>query len=488
MRVSTLKELVLYRYRLAIGYIVLIGFGVLLTTWQISNIPPGFNAAEIASAIAANGLNRDSASFIDAPYYLLQKASLTVLGPSAYGIRLPSVLLAMLLAAAAYVLLRQWFSQNTAIIGTILIITASHFLLRGRTGSPVILYSFWPLALLATAALANRHQTTQKFWFWLFSALAGLSLYTPYFGFILLIILLTIALSRQSKGIIEEVGQGTITVSAFTFLAIIAPLGYSLYLDPSQIMALIGVTSLTSAAEAQQRGLYLLQTLVSIDQNDSRILVPTLSLPAFLLAIYGLYTALRRFANLRYAIAVLLLAAAAVLYIATPEAPYALTFIPVMLLVIFGLHAFINKWYSLFPRNPYARLLALVPLAALLTVMVQFNYNRYFYGLARSESVRRTYDGDILLVKQRLDRQPLLQSGSLVVSPEQQPFYDLLRKQYPNLVVTTGAELADSRQARALIVASSQQTAVAGKLPAVTPQYVADDRPTDALRFRIYRN
>ncbi len=488
MRISTLKELVLYRYRYALGIILLIAFGVILTTWQLGSIPPGFTKDEMASAVAANNLTHLSTSFVNAPYLLLQKASLDLFGPSSLGIRLPSVVLAMLLAFAAFGLLRKWFSHNVTVIGTILIITASHFLLRGRTGSPAIMYSFWTLALLASAALANHQVTGQKFWFWLFCLCAGLSLYTPFFCFIVLFIIVAILLSRQARGIFEEVGQATIAVSIFTFVAVVAPLGYSFYMHPSGILDLVGFTDFSTLAETKTRALYLLQTMVSFTPADSRILVPSLSLPAVALALYGLYVAIRHLGAIRNAIVVLLLALAVVLYISTPSAPYALVFVPSTLLVILGLHAFINKWYVLFPRNPYARIIALFPLAFLLVVMVQFNYTRYFYGLARSEAVRANYNDDILLIEKKLAKQPLLQSSVIVVNKDQQSFYKLLQHDYPNLSIVTPETVASKAGSAIFIVASSEQAAAATVLPNVAPQFLADERPGDALRFRIYRN
>ncbi|MBL8159608.1 glycosyltransferase family 39 protein [Candidatus Saccharibacteria bacterium] len=487
MRIGTLKELVLYRYRYIVGMILLIGFGVAMTSWQLGSVPPGFNREEIGSAIAAGSLSIDSASFVNVPYYLLQKASLGVFGPSALGIRLPSIILAMLMAAAVFVLLRQWFGQNTAVVGTILTVTASQFLMESRAGNPDIVYSLWTAALLATAALVNRQRKGQQFWFWLFCLVAGLSLYTPFFAIILIVMGIGMALSRQSRGLLEEVGQGTLTLGGLTFAAVIAPLVYGIYKHPQQAFELIGATQLASAAQTQEHLHFLLQSLFSLVPNDERLLIPALSLPGLLLALYGLYKSFRHFGNIRYAITVLLLGVSLVLFIFVPDAPFALLFVPIKLLVIFGLHAFISNWYSLFPRNPYARIMALFPLALLLMVMVQFHYTRYFHGLARAEQVRLAYDGDITLIKHKLDSQPVLQSGTIVVGSDQKPFYALLQKNYPNLSVIAPSELAGKDDTPILIVAANQQKAVSSELPDVTPRFLADDRPGDALRFRIYR-
>src|SRR3990170_2476422 len=119
MRLGILKELILYRYRYILAYLALIIVCGGLTLWQLGNVPPGFSQAEISSAVSARQLEINS-SFIDGPYLALQKATLALFDVGTLGIRLPSVICAILMVIAAYIFLKRWFKENMAIIGTLL--------------------------------------------------------------------------------------------------------------------------------------------------------------------------------------------------------------------------------------------------------------------------------------------------------------------------------------------------------------------------------
>ena len=102
---------------------------------------------------------------------------------------------------------------------------------------------------------------------------------------------------------------------------------------------------------------------------DGPILSPLVSLPVFALALIGLFSTTKGFFASRNSIATLLLIFTVVI---TGFNPSSVVFIiiPLSILVAHGLKYVLEKWYGLFPENPYARISALIPLSILFAIII----------------------------------------------------------------------------------------------------------------------
>jgi hypothetical protein len=101
------------------------------------------------------------------------------------------------------------------------------------------------------------------------------------------------------------------------------------------------------------------------------------------------------------------------------------------MLMAIGLEMFLREWYKLFPRNPYARISALIPLLLIVVGVVAVSANRYFSGYYYTDTTK-TYHPELRAVKEVL--KPHIRT-QLVVPTEQVAFYDILRAKYPMLAV-----------------------------------------------------
>lgn len=486
---QSLRDLLLYRQRYLLGGGLLIVLTLALVVWQLGGIPPGFSGEEKQSALISANLDFETQSFVNLPYHLLQKATLLAFGPDAWGIRLPSVLLALGLVATTYFLLKSWFRGNMAVIGTVLLATSVYFLMRARLGTPEILYYVWPPLLLLTASMVNISGNAWRLWLLLFTVVAALSLYTPYMIFFLGLFLIVVATSRAGRLLMAEIDGSAIALSFLTLLVLLAPLGYGIYQNPQSVFDYIGILEAPTTAFLLERLSQIGYLMVGYGAEPGAF-YPVLGIPAIILGLYGLYHAVRFIGRIRDAAMVLWLMVALALFVSTPDAPSALLFIPFMLLVILGVRSFINIWYGLFPRNPYARTAALLPIALLLLVVVGFNYQRYFYGLPRAENVRATYDSDIMLLQRQLGREPRVNRLTIVVPSEQEQFIGLLQNHY-NLVRVAAPDAPEIDFNGDIIIAEP----VFDTLPDEAKQTLAerqvrllvDDRTGEnALRFRSY--
>lgn len=487
MQTSVIKELLLYRYRFLVGYGILVFLSIGLTVWQLDSVPPGYSALEKQSAVISDAISHESTSFLNAPYHFMQKVTMAVFGPTPWGIRLPSVFAALAFIAAAYFLLRRWYGESTAVIGAILVVSSVYLLIRGRSGDPTILYYLWPVLLLLSATYASMQGRQWRLWVWVFALVAGLSLYTPYLGILALIVATAAAASRTGRILIADIGGPVLSLSIVTVLALAAPLIYSFYNEPAQLASYVGMSTNGTTALANERLGELWTTITGAGSGAT--FTPALSIPAIIFMLYGAVHALRNVARPRYVVTILWLLVGTTLYLSIESVPIAMLFLPMALLVIIGLHRFINRWYELFPRNPYARVVAIVPIALLVAVIVQFSFQRYFYVLPYSSDVRAVYDSDTLLLKRHLDSKAQINGLSVVVSPEQLPFARLFENRLVRVVAPDNGRL--SYDTGRIIISNEayqglplpDKAALDGREPAL----IVDGRPgDDAVRFREY--
>ena len=154
MKRSIINEVLLYKYRYIIGYILYAVALFILLSVEVTTIPRGLTQAEVQSSVQSATASIDSFDtqvIVDAPYILLQKLSLSILGLTTFAIKLPSILLAIVAGIALALMLRQWFRLNVAVLTGIIIATSTPFLTMGRTGTSIILSSFWLIIILLAA-------------------------------------------------------------------------------------------------------------------------------------------------------------------------------------------------------------------------------------------------------------------------------------------------------------------------------------------------
>src|SRR5690606_19826676 len=111
-------------------------------------------------------------------------------------------------------------------------------------------------------------------------------------------------------------------------------------------------------------------------------------------------------------------------------------FVPILILMGIGLEELLKSWYKLFPHNPYARFVGLLPLAILIGGMMMSGVERYFYGYHYDPHSAVNFSSDMRLVKSevaRADNKPVI----LVTTPADHAFFDLLRQRNNQLSVVT---------------------------------------------------
>jgi hypothetical protein len=147
-----------------------------------------------------------------------------------------------------------------------------------------------------------------------------------------------------------------------------------------------------------------------------------------------------------------------------------------------GISQLLTRWYRLFPRNPYARLAGLVPLAVLISGMVVSGVDRYMYGYLYSPQVAVNFSDDLRLMNKQLNAKdrPVTQ---IVASDSEASFYNVVAHHKKNVsVVTTSTPVPAAPLT--IVSREARKTATVAGAPSLI---ITGSNTNDADRFYIYK-
>lgn len=434
---TKISELVLYRYRFIVGYglIWLAGLGLLSVALFL--IPGGIGKDEIKSVAETASMSFQSINpslVVDAPYHLLQWASIRTFGLSDFSIKLPSAIVAVVTVIGAVGLLGHWFRRNVAILTIIVALTTGEFLFLAQNGTPAIMPIFWSVWILYSALMVSRKANFSMLWKIILFGTAALSLYTPLTIYMLVAVISAGLLHPHLRYLIRKITLPRAFLAIIFAFGIITPLAFAISFDHTILYKLIGwpghISWTTDLSEFSTR--YLNFTT----DSSSPDLTPIYGLGTIMLVVLGLV----RFVTTKYTARNYILTAWVVLLLPVvflnPK-DIGVTFVPIMLLVAMGIDLLFRRWYSLFPRNPYARLAGLVPLAVLMGGLIISGIVRYGDSYSYNPAKVQQFSFDLNLVNQQLALLPPGQTLTIVSTKSAAPLYGVLAKYNSRVHVTT---------------------------------------------------
>jgi hypothetical protein len=430
-----ITEYILYRWRyyISCGLAGLL-IGSLLIVATIF-VPGGLSVAEQASAVISSGLSPlslDPMSVIDLPYNLLQHLSFMALGVTTLSIKLPSLILGLLSLVGIILLLRHWSHTNVAVIAAVIVTTTSQFIFSSQDGTPGIMYIFMPTWLLLLALKVSRQVNKRSFWEFLLVAAVALSLYTPLSIYIILALASATLLHPHLRYIVGRISRKKLFAAGFIGIGLLSPLILALITKPDIGLTLLGIPRAWPNLETA--AVTLLETHFSFLLFDSsKHAQPVYTLPSILLALLGIVHLFRAKHTARsYIITSWMLLLAPIIFINPGKTT--ITFVPVMLLIAAGIDELLHRWYSLFPRNPYARVAGLFPVTLLVVGMALTGIERYFYTYRYSPPVAADFSTDLTLLQDELTRLET-QPTALLPTETEVPFYQAVAKYDDSITV-----------------------------------------------------
>lgn len=422
----------LYRWRYVIGY-TLIGLllaGLLLFAGLF--LPGGLSEAELTSTVRSASLSLSDPSSLaiqNLPYYALQAGIFSLFGVTIFTIKLPSLIIALLSAIGLVLLLRRWFKPNIAVLASLIAVTTGQFLFIAQSGTPSVLYIFWPIVLLLLGTQITRVKKLRFLWKILFVIVAALSLYSPLSIFPLLAIALAIALHPHLRNAVRRLRKSRVFIVSAIFLVLIAPLIWFITLSPALgSVLLIGNPTSWPPDLGTNMITVAKQYFLFWTPSSTTVMTPVFGLGSAILIALGMYRLIRTRETTRSYLIIFWIICILPILLINPNF-MSVMFVPSVLVLAAGLTSLISYWYRLFPLNPYARIVGLIPIIILVSALVVSGLSRYVYGYHYSPEVAPLFSKDLALIPEDTKR--------IVVSESEQPFYTAVAKYRNDLQVST---------------------------------------------------
>lgn len=482
---TLVTDFFIYRWRYWIGYGLVAIALIALLVFAGLYVPGGLSQQEMNSTVSSASIDLQDTSTMtiaNLPYYLLQKVSLMTFGVSNFSIKLPSLILAFITSVGAVLLLRRWFRPNVAVLATIIMITTGQFLFVAQAGTPGIVYILWSVWLLLAATMITGGARHKSFWKIAFFVIAALSLYTPLSIYLLIAILSAALLHPHVRYVLKRMSPGRLVSYSLITVIIAAPLAYGIYLNPQLGVQLLGMPA-DWPPNLLANGAQLLQQYFNfIAPASGTLMTPVLGLGSIALIALGAWQLFKtRYTARSYTLTAWLILLVPILLI-NPDYT-SITFVPFLLLLASGLAYLFSTWYRMFPRNPYARIVGLVPLVVLVGGLVLSGVDRYVYGYHYDPQTAKSFSRDLTLLNRQARGQ---YTTNLLVTNKEEAFYRAVARYNGVLVFHRHDDLTVSTapQANTTVATRAAHNLVQNR---EVDRIITTSHSTEADRFYIYK-
>ena len=422
MKKLIISKLFLYKNRFIIGYILLaLAFLILLFALP-QTAQTGLSDSEIESATNSFYLGKTdivSGNLVDLPYRLIQKLSILIFGLSSFSIKLPSIIIGLFLGFLLVLLLNRWFKNNVSILSSTLIILSTPFLFLAGSGTPLIMLVFWPTLLLWLGSKIQGENKPKPSYCFLFAIALLLSIFTPFMVYFAIFCVVFVLIQPHLRFVLKNLPKIPLILTGILIIAGITALLISIIKYPETIKSLLFTSSFDPSQFFTNIGSALALAFSWHNNIESVFLTPLISLPLFAIALIGLFSTTKGFFASRNSIASIFIVFTLILSGFNPDSIVFLI-IPLAILVAHGLKYILEKWYGLFPENPYARVSAFIPLALLFCLMIIPSLAQYFYGYHYNPSIADQFSDSLSIIRKNLSDE------TLIVPEENLAFYQIL--------------------------------------------------------------
>ena len=420
MKRIVITKLFLYRYRFVIGY-VLLGLAFVVLLFALPHFAQtGLSEIEMESATNSYFLGKNgilNGDLVDLPYRIVQKFSILFFGLTAYSVKLPSILAGLVLGLMLILLLNRWFKSNVSLLASCLIVLSTPFLFLAGSGTPLIMIVFWPTILLWLGSKIQGEKRPKPLYSFAFAIAMLFSIFTPYMIYFAVFCVFFVAFQPHLRFIVKDLPKLPLILVGLVIVAGFSVLGISILHHPGTIMQLIAADGFEMEHFFSNIATGFAPVFAWHSTMEGMFLSPLLSLPSFALGLIGLFSTTKGFFASRNSIATMLLVFCVIITGFNPDAVVFIV-LPFSILMAHGIKYLLEKWYGLFPENPYARISALLPLTILFGLMIVPGLLQYVYGYRYNPKVANEFSDKLTVIRNNLT------DGTLVVG-ENYDFYKI---------------------------------------------------------------
>ena len=374
--------------RFFIGILV-VSVASTLLFWKLGNLTKGFAPQEIVFLQQSSSIHSIINNPINAPQKLLQFGILKAGFTSTFAMRVVSVLFAALLLLTFFYWIKSWTTRRMATLSTILLICSSWFLNNARVATPQMLQSFL-LTLAFYFVVFQAKSKKNKTKILLATLILSLSIYVPGLIWLLIPVILW-----RGKSIITKLRRASLTLtilSVFILIVLVAPLIISFLNNPSLIRDYIGLPTIAITP---------LQWLKNFASTPISVLFYT-NQPAYvwlnstaLLDIFCAAMAIIGSIRLSYFYksrrSILVFGSIIILAIAIGFGGLVRISIImplVYLLIAKGMVLILQQWFTVFPKNPFARTLGATIITSSVLIASFYGVYKYFVAWPNSPNTK----------------------------------------------------------------------------------------------------
>ena len=421
MKGKTLREVLLYNYRYVFAYGLIALFIGYFLFWQIGTVGPGLSTSEIHSA----AIHTNARETLKAPLYplfsKLQVFSLKIFGINPYSIRIPSLIIAIATLLLLYQVMKKWFGKPTALLSTALIATADWFLFTARLANGAIELSFWLVVALYSVTKILEHKNIYTLA--LIVSLTSL-LFVPFGPYLTICLSIGIFTCRLIRDRILEAPRTLQTVLIIIPLLGVVYLGFTLYHDPSLIRILLGVQDgIPSVSQYFKSLLVNGSSVVAVLPATNPVNGPSgvffVRFFELIFVLFGIFMLWKTRIN---RLNLIVIACAITLFVvsglSTDSTASSLLIVPSAIFITAGLRYFIHRWQKTFPKNPYARMAAIIPIVTLLLLTALQHQQSYFALWSHQTQTANAFNYDLQLAQSELSSVPKGSTCAVVTSDQ----------------------------------------------------------------------
>ncbi|HTK39770.1 MAG TPA: glycosyltransferase family 39 protein [Patescibacteria group bacterium] len=441
---KNVTEYVLYRWRYIIGYTLAAILVTAIFVFAAFLLPDGLRAEEKATAVASGSFTYGTFNpdlVANLPYHLLQRTSFALLDVSTFTIKLPSIILGVVTIYGVFLLLRQWFKPNVAIITGIITTTIPAMIFAAQDGTPTIFMLAVSVWLLLSATHVTRRHKPELVWKLLAVVLLSLNMYIPLGIYLNLAVLTTMIFHPHIRLVMRRMNIHHILIAIGLSLIVMAPLVYSLTSKPEVGEQLLGIPENIGSLKA---ALVSFAALIfgSYAPGKEVVAPQLLSLGTTAVVIIGII----RFLMIKHTARsyIIWFWALTLIPLVVLNQQYVSYLLPlVVLMLAMGINTLIREWYRMFPHNPYARVVGLLPLSVIVVGLVLSGIARYEIAYNYTPSTATDFDNDTQLLPKAVAAADRVGDNtvSVVVNQPDMPYYLLLARYNGHFKPTTSLDV-----------------------------------------------
>lgn len=357
---------------------------------KLGTLPNGAADAELTACQASSSWSSIFHNIADAPYLILQNILPSSCSPDhQFWLRLPSTIIAAIAGALFILAVRRWLGRRTAWLAGILFITSAWFLHTGRLStSSVSLLLVIPLLLAVyQRVISSPHSKSSGF---IATISAGILLYIP--GGIWFILASAVLAHKTIWKYIKNQGIIRSSLLGLVFLVLLSPVVLSLVVSPGQISHWLGLPTSWAIGSLITNILMVPVNLFAYGPGDSLYWLahmPIMDVFASAMAILGMVWLFRHSSKQRQIFVIVITSLAWILSGFRAQSAGSLSLI-VPLAYFFsaiGIQAMLRRWFSTFPRNPFARWLAYGLLILVIGGSMVLNVRAYYIAWPHTPAV-----------------------------------------------------------------------------------------------------